>query len=147
MFDSGVSTATIARSVDREGKRWGLHARVVRGQVKVCDSIPVADERGGMVDVGRKQSRILCTVDEDAPFSEALACRVRNGETNMAARYEEHNALVEKEEAEMAAEASAPAREAWKNRKRVRFVHGLYIPNFADRERRRLEEAIKRRQG
>lgn len=146
MFDTGVSLETVTRSVNREGERWGLHARTFRGQVKVCDSVHVADERGGMVDV-RKTSRMLCTVDEEHPFSEALACRVRNGETDMAARYEMHAAILEKEEREIAAETSAPARAAWKNRRRVTFMGGMYLPDFANREKRRIEAAIKRRQG
>ena len=146
MFDAGVSDATLTRSINRAGERWGLHARTIRGHVRLCDSIHAAEERGGMIDV-RRQPRQLCTVDEDHPFSEALACRVRNGETDMAARYEMHSALLQKEEEEIAAEASAPARAAWKARRRISFLGGLFMPAFAERERRRLEAALRRQQG
>lgn len=145
MFDSGVSSRTVARSVDREGRRWRLHARTFRGKVKVCDEVHVArTNAGGMCDV-TKTSRMLCTVDDEHPFSAALACRVRNGETNMAARYEAHDELVSKEEQAEAAQTSGEARAAWKNRRRVSFVGGMYLPPWAEREKRRIEEAQRRR--
>lgn len=128
MEDSSASIASIRRSVDREGKRWGLVSDEVRGRVKACRVDYRAEVRGGLGEVVRDSKMPLCTVDEESPFSSALHNRVTNGETDLARRYQMMDDLVAREQQRQADDLDADIRAEWKARKRITIGEGLYVP-------------------
>lgn len=134
--DDALSARSIKRQVDREGARWGLEGQIAAdGTVKVCDRVHVAETRFGMGEV-TKRPRILCTVNEDAPFSAALNNRIDNGETDIARRFRLHDEIEQQAMQKKIDETDAEIREQWKGRKRITFgPQGLFIPaGLAERE-------------
>ena len=139
---SEASTATVARQVAREGKRWGLVPEVQGDTVKVCDLVYEAEVRGGFCDV-RKVPRKLCTVDEEAPFSSALNNRVQNGETNLAARYQRADELRRQAVAKKTEEIEHQIHSEWKTRNRITVIGGrIFIPEGLA-ERRAYRQRVR----
>lgn len=139
------STETMRQQVDDEGREWGLCGRTFRGMVKVCRLDTYAEIRGGFMAVIDDEPFPLCTVDEDCTFSDALSCRVRDGEVDPAARYKAHDELVAKEEAKAEAELDAEWWATWNSRKRgATFLPGGIVrPAPSEKWERRVAEIAR----
>lgn len=130
MDASPLSSASLARQVNREGPRWGLSAIVddKDGRVGVAETVPEAEARFGVGEVVRRPSRRICTVNDEAPFHEALRNRIDNGETDLARRCrlldEEEARAQRKREEEQHAETLA----LWKSRRRIVALPTGIIP-------------------
>lgn len=139
------STETIRGQVDEEGREWGLVGRTHRGRVKLCRLDYVAEVRGGFCNVEEDEPFALCTIDEEHVFSDALVCRVRDGEVDPAARYALHDELVAKEQAKQEAEVDQQWWAAWNARKRgiTMLPGGLTAPGYEERKERRLNQIMR----
>lgn len=130
MNETGASPKTIARQVARQGKRWGIVPVINdQGDVKACQKVRHLEVRGGL-GATRIDTMPICTVDEDAPFSSALNCRVRDGETDLAARYKLHDRL---ERARLERQSKAledEIRSVWATRNRITMLPGgIVLPS------------------
>ena len=135
-----LSVASLVRQINREGKRWGLSAEVDAkdGRVRVVETTHEAEVRCGVGEVVRRPNRRICTVNEDAPFSEALRNRITNGEVDLARRYKLAEEQERKEHDAMMLEKELETLLLWKSRKRiVALPTGIIPAGLANRRTRR----------
>lgn len=127
---SPLSAASLERQINREGVRWGLVAQTdpKDGRTRVVELVPEVEERFGIGEVVRRASRRICTVDDEAPFAEALRNRIDNGETDLARRARLHDELEEQEHRKRQAEAEAETLRIWKGRKRITVLPTGIVP-------------------
>jgi hypothetical protein len=127
---SPLSAASLERQINREGKRWGLVAETDPrdGCTRVVELTHEAEARFGIGEVVRRPNRRICTVNDEAPFSEALRNRIDNGETDLARRYKLLDEREERDNAKRLAEAEAETLRIWKSRKRITALPTGIIP-------------------
>lgn|GEM_PF-2918304 len=127
---SPLSAASLERQIAREGARWGLVPETdhIDGKTRVVEVTPEAEARFGVGVVTWGANRRICTVDDEAPFSEALRNRIANGETDLARQYK----LLDEQEARaqraIEAEQTAETLRIWKGRRRITALPGRIIP-------------------
>lgn len=138
MQDSPLSQASLVRQIAREGERWRLAPEVdpKDGRVRVCEIIPVAEERGGICEITRRPDRRICTVNDEAPFSEALRNRIDNGETDLARRYKLLDEMEARERAKQEEEQRLETLSIWRSRKRITALPTGIIPAGLTNRRR-----------
>lgn len=127
-----LSPRSLERQIAREGERWGLVPETDPrdGKTRVCEVRPQAEARYGVGEVVRRgdMSTRICTVNDDAPFSEALRNRVANGERDLARRYrllddEERRARLVQEE-----EQRKETARIWGSRNRITVLPTGVVP-------------------
>jgi hypothetical protein len=122
---SPLSAASLRRQIAREGKRWGLVPETGEdGHTRVVEVTHEAEARFGIGEVVRRPNRRICTVNDEAPFSEALRNRVDNGETDLSRRYKLLEELEGRAHLKRQAEAEAETLSIWKSRKRITSLGG-----------------------
>lgn len=121
MIDSPISPATLRRQILREGKRWGLVPEydANTGTTRVVETVRVAASHDGVGTVEKVANRRICTVDDEHPFSAALANRVRNGEVDLAARYRMLDVLEAKANRTIEQARDAEIKARWLGRKKI----------------------------
>lgn len=127
---SPLSQASLVRQIAREGERWRLAPEVDEkdGRVRVVEIVAVAEAHHGIGCVERRPARRICTVNDEAPFSEALRNRIDNGETDLARRYRLLDEIEARERAKQEEEQRAETLSIWKTRRRIQAGHGGIIP-------------------
>jgi hypothetical protein len=120
-MDSPISVATLERQISREGKRWGVVPEYDPddGRVRVVELVHRAEAHHGLGEVERGPYRRICTVDDENPFSAALANRVQNGETDLAQRFKRLRAQEEAEQRAKEEEQRAETLSLWRARRRI----------------------------
>lgn len=100
-----------------------------------------AEVHYGLGEIAKRGMLRLCSVDDEHPFSAALHCRIKNGETDMAAPYKEARRQRKIADARAAEEKNAEARAIWRTRKQIIALPGLDIlpAGLRERARRRQE--------
>lgn len=139
MHDSALSVASLERQIAREGARWGLVPEYdpKDGHVRVCESVPHAEARHGVGEVVRRPSRRICSVNDEAPFHEALRNRIDNGETDLARRYKLLDRLEAEAQRKREEEARAETLRIWKSRKNIiALPTGIVPAGLANRRMR-----------
>lgn len=134
-----LSQASLERQIAREGKRWGLVPETGRdGKTRVCEVVPHAESRFGVGEVVWRGDRRICTVNDEAPFHEALRNRIGNGETDLARRYKLLEDQEAKEQADLEAAQFAETLALYRSRNRITMLpNGTVIPaGLANRRRR-----------
>ena len=137
---SPLSAASLERQIAREGERWRLVPETDPrdGKTRVCEIVPVAEARFGVGEVVRRPDRRICTVNDEAPFSEALRNRITNGETDLARRYKLLDDIERAEKARLEEEQRLETLRIWGSRKRITSLGSLGIipAGLANRRRR-----------
>lgn len=130
MYDSPLSAATLRRQIAREGARWGLAPETdpKDGRTRVCEIVNVVEERFGFGCCARRPDRRICTVDDEAPFSEALRNRIGNGETDLARRYRMLDEQRRREQEAIEEEKRRETLAIWKSRNRITVLPTGIIP-------------------
>lgn len=107
------------------------------GVMRIVELDHVAEARNGLGEVVKKPSRRICRVDDEHPFSAALANRVRNGETDLGARYRKYQETVKADEAKRREEWDREVRSIWGARRRIIVTPDAILPaGLAERARR-----------
>jgi hypothetical protein len=125
-----LSAASLERQIAREGERWGLVPETdpKDGRTRVVEVTPQAETRHGVTEVVRRANRRICTVNEDAPFSEALRNRIDNGEVDLARRMKLADELEAKAKREREEAEHHEALAFWRTRRRITALPTGIVP-------------------
>lgn len=96
-----------------------------------------AEVHHGLGEIVRNQRIRLCTIDDEHPFSGALANRVMNGEHDLTARAREGRRLEKVAQQNIAAERRKEAKRLWRGRNTITVLPSGIVPaGLAERARR-----------
>lgn len=154
-WDLPISPQSLVDQINREGAAWGLVGEYDEAmqRVFVCELRPQVDESYGLTEcTGESGTRRICSVDDEHPFSAALAMRISNHEAIRPAetRHNAYKAQKAAQEQKMLDDHAAEVKAATKLRVAKRgamFWPEMNRDLIANRKARRIREAMRRRGG